>query len=88
MENLNCLSERKFKSSVVVTISLQMMKHSPTLSKTNQDSGLPHLSQQKLEEQKQIGLYCPNCGGVLENRKCKLFCTKRGCGYMVTCSEW
>jgi hypothetical protein len=31
---------------------------------------------------------CPNCGAVLEGRKCKLLCTLPGCGYMVTCSEW
>jgi hypothetical protein len=31
---------------------------------------------------------CPNCGAKLESRKCKLLCTRPGCGYMVTCSEW
>ena len=36
----------------------------------------------------QVGLFCPNCGGPLEGRKCKLFCYKPGCGYLVTCSEW
>lgn len=34
------------------------------------------------------GLVCPNCGGALEGRKCKLFCQTPGCGYLVTCSEW
>lgn len=34
------------------------------------------------------GLTCPNCGSLLEGRKCKLLCPKPGCGYMVTCSEW
>lgn len=35
-----------------------------------------------------MGLFCPNCNGPLEGRKCKLFCLKPGCGYLVTCSEW
>ncbi len=38
--------------------------------------------------QSQSGLWCPNCGSVLEGRKCKLFCLTPGCGYLVTCSEW
>jgi hypothetical protein len=37
---------------------------------------------------KAVGLTCPNCGSTLEGRKCKLFCTRPGCGYMVTCSEF
>lgn len=35
-----------------------------------------------------VGAICPNCGARLEGRKCKLFCPTRGCGYLVTCSEW
>jgi hypothetical protein len=35
-----------------------------------------------------VGAICPNCGAQLEGRKCKLFCPTRGCGYVVTCSEW
>lgn len=35
-----------------------------------------------------IGSFCPNCGARLEAQKCKLFCRTRGCGYLVTCSEW
>jgi uncharacterized protein with PIN domain len=35
-----------------------------------------------------VGSICPNCGTRLEGRKCKLFCPTRGCGYLVTCSEW
>jgi len=31
---------------------------------------------------------CPNCGALLESQKCKLICTRPGCGYRVTCSEW
>jgi NADH pyrophosphatase NudC (nudix superfamily) len=38
--------------------------------------------------QSQSGQWCPNCGAVLEARKCKLFCHTPGCGYLVTCSEW
>jgi hypothetical protein len=34
------------------------------------------------------GTVCPNCGAELLARKCKLFCTRPGCGYLVTCSEW
>lgn len=41
-----------------------------------------------LEAEKLRGVICPNCGATLEARKCKLFCTRRGCGYLVTCSEW
>jgi hypothetical protein len=36
----------------------------------------------------QTAMTCPNCGSSLEGRKCKLLCTRPGCGYMVTCSEW
>jgi hypothetical protein len=36
----------------------------------------------------QTAMTCPNCGSALEGRKCKLFCHRPGCGYMVTCSEW
>ncbi|PQV63786.1 hypothetical protein B1R32_109126 [Abditibacterium utsteinense] len=50
--------------------------HSPTL---------PDLA---LEAEKLRGAICPNCGAMLEARKCKLFCPRLGCGYLVTCSEW
>jgi hypothetical protein len=33
-------------------------------------------------------MLCPNCGSRLEGRKCKLFCLRPGCGYLVTCAEW
>lgn len=33
-------------------------------------------------------MLCPNCGSELQGRKCKLFCPRSGCGYLVTCSEW
>lgn len=46
------------------------------------------LSRQAIDDDRQKGLICPNCGGALEGRKCKLFCTRPGCGYLVTCSEW
>jgi hypothetical protein len=36
----------------------------------------------------QEGTFCPNCGGRLTGRKCKLFCETPGCGYLVTCSEF
>jgi len=36
----------------------------------------------------QEGTICPNCGGKLVGRKCKLFCETPGCGYLVTCSEF
>ena len=38
--------------------------------------------------EKRVGLVCPNCGTELVPLKCKLRCEKRGCGYLVTCSEW
>lgn len=41
-----------------------------------------------IEAEKLRGVICPNCGAMLEARKCKLNCTRRGCGYVVTCSEW
>jgi hypothetical protein len=31
---------------------------------------------------------CPNCGAVLEERKCKLLCPNRECGYYMSCSEF
>ena len=42
----------------------------------------------EIEKARRLGLVCPNCGGALEGRKCKLVCQRRGCGYVVTCSEW
>jgi hypothetical protein len=36
----------------------------------------------------ETSMTCPNCGSKLEGRKCKLFCHRPGCGYMVACSEW
>ena len=57
-------------------------EHSPTLPLESQSWRLQR------ENEREKGLRCPNCGGVLEGRKCKLFCTTRGCGYLVTCSEW
>lgn len=54
----------------------------------NRNQRSPTLPLQILENEKLRGVICPNCGGALEGRKCKLFCTRRGCGYLVTCSEW
>lgn len=48
----------------------------------------PTLSQWAIESEKMRGVICPNCGAALEGRKCKLVCPRRGCGYLVTCSEW
>ncbi|HTR01578.1 MAG TPA: hypothetical protein VMN82_00160 [Thermoanaerobaculia bacterium] len=31
---------------------------------------------------------CPNCGAALEERKCKLLCPNRECGYYMSCSEF
>ena len=30
---------------------------------------------------------CPNCSTELEERKCKLFCPRPGCGYFLSCAE-
>jgi hypothetical protein len=71
-----------------------------SIQKTNQKENnsdttpLPYSStiqsstQLGLGDAPQSGLWCPNCGAVLEARKCKLFCHTPGCGYLVTCSEW
>ena len=53
--------------------------HCPTLPQNHRES---------VENAKRVGLVCPNCGGDLEGRKCKLVCVRTGCGYVVTCSEW
>jgi exosome complex RNA-binding protein Csl4 len=29
---------------------------------------------------------CPNCGAQLEERKCKLLCTR--CGYYMSCADY
>ena len=48
----------------------------------------PTLLDDAIENEKLRGVICPNCGGALEGRKCKLLCVRPGCGYLVTCSEW
>jgi hypothetical protein len=32
--------------------------------------------------------FCPNCGTVLLERKCKLVCTVPTCGYFMSCSDF
>ena len=55
---------------------------------TQQSQHSPTLPVNAIEAEKLRGLICPNCGSALEGRKCKLFCLRPGCGYLVTCSEW
>jgi hypothetical protein len=31
---------------------------------------------------------CPNCGAPLLDRKCKLLCPNRECGYYMSCSDF
>ena len=31
---------------------------------------------------------CPNCSTELEERKCKLFCPRPGCGYFLSCADF
>lgn len=59
-----------------------------TESPSKHREALLYPSENRSETVAQIGLFCPNCGGRLEGRKCKLLCLRAGCGYMVTCSEW
>jgi hypothetical protein len=33
-------------------------------------------------------LTCPNCSTALEERKCKLFCPRPGCGYFLSCADF
>ena len=64
------------------------------LKATNQNRNIteanlsPALPLSRVENEKRVGLVCPNCGADLEGRKCKLLCVRAGCGYQVTCSEW
>ena len=32
--------------------------------------------------------FCPNCGSVLLERKCKLLCPEPVCGYFMSCSDF
>jgi hypothetical protein len=31
---------------------------------------------------------CPVCGSDLEERKCKLYCPRPGCGYFLSCADF
>lgn len=31
---------------------------------------------------------CPNCGAPLGERKCKLYCENRQCGYYLSCADY
>jgi len=31
---------------------------------------------------------CPICGGELAERKCKLICSRPGCGYFLSCADF
>lgn len=31
---------------------------------------------------------CPNCCTELEERKCRLFCPRPGCGYFLSCADF
>ncbi len=74
---------------------MQTETNESTDSKTKSESTSPECTSEALpypapdiEIPRQSGMFCPNCGGRLEGRKCKLLCTRPGCGYLVTCSEW
>ena len=58
------------------------------LTLTTQENQIQKLDIQIESKTEFVGAICPNCGAGLEGRKCKLFCPTRGCGYLVTCSEW
>jgi hypothetical protein len=53
-----------------------------------QSSGQVGASTQGFNGSQPGSMLCPNCGSRLEGRKCKLFCPRPGCGYLVTCAEW
>jgi len=53
-------------------------------NQTGLETARPETEVRNYEE----GTFCPNCGGRLTGRKCKLFCETPGCGYLVTCSEF
>jgi len=31
---------------------------------------------------------CPNCGGLLRERSCKLSCPTPGCGFFLSCADF
>jgi uncharacterized Zn finger protein (UPF0148 family) len=51
-------------------------------------SALPSAARAPQQAAETLMRTCPNCGTGLEERKCKLFCPRPGCGYFLSCADF
>lgn len=80
-------SDTHFKPSAGASALPEVLYNSSVSATTAEEAG-ETAAADGFRDAARDGLVCPNCGGPLEGRKCKLFCHTPGCGYLVTCSEW
>lgn len=60
--------------------------HSPTAASATARPGDAARTPQRAAEA--LMRTCPNCSTGLEERKCKLYCPRPGCGYFLSCADF